>query len=100
LAGCVQIAVEELPVLFAKAIEQAQGVEEEQEQQSGPIDAFQLLGRRVAETRELRDMTQQELAKASGLTQTTIARVEKGHKKKMDSRRSDQFASIGILHNA
>ena len=47
------------------------------------IDAFQL-GRRVAATRELRDMTQQELAKASGLTQATIARVEKGHKKKME----------------
>ena len=47
------------------------------------IDAFQL-GRRIAATRELRDMTQQELAKASGLTQATIARVEKGHKKKME----------------
>lgn len=47
------------------------------------IDVFQL-GRRIASTRELRDMTQQELANVSGLTQATIARVEKGRKKKVE----------------
>lgn len=47
------------------------------------LDVFQL-GRRIAAMRELRDMTQKDLAKASGLTQATIARVEKGHKRRME----------------
>ncbi len=38
------------------------------------------LGRRIASYRELRDLTQQELAVKAGLTQTTIARVEKARK--------------------
>ena len=35
------------------------------------------LGRRIAATRELRDLTQKELAERAGLTQVTIARLEK-----------------------
>lgn len=46
------------------------------------IDVFQL-GRRIASTRELRDLTQQELADQSGFSQATIARIEKGHKQQV-----------------
>ena len=45
------------------------------------LDVYQL-GRRIAAYRELRDLTQQGLANKSGLTQATIARIEKGHKKR------------------
>lgn len=45
------------------------------------LNLFQL-GRRIASMRELRNMTQQDLADASGLTQATIARLERGHKKR------------------
>ena len=38
------------------------------------------LGRRIAAMRELRDMTQQELANRAGLTQAAIARIEKARK--------------------
>lgn len=44
-----------------------------------PID-FHGLGRRVAAIRELRDLTQQELAEKAGLTQAAVARVEKARK--------------------
>jgi transcriptional regulator with XRE-family HTH domain len=38
------------------------------------------LGRRIAAARELCDLTQHELATRAGLTQATIARIEKGRK--------------------
>ena len=47
------------------------------------IDEYQI-GRRIASIRRLLDMTQQELASRTGLTQATIARVEKGRKKKVE----------------
>ena len=43
------------------------------------LDMYKL-GRRLAAARELRDLTQQELANRAGLTQATIARIEKGRK--------------------
>ena len=44
-----------------------------------PVDYYQL-GRRVAAARELADLTQQGLANKAGLTQATVARLEKGRK--------------------
>ena len=41
------------------------------------MDFFQL-GRRLAASRELADLTQQELAERAGVTQATIARIERG----------------------
>lgn len=46
------------------------------------IDYYQM-GRRIASVRELRDMTQQELADKAGLTQATVARIEKNRKKRV-----------------
>ena len=43
------------------------------------LDMYKL-GRRIAAARELRDLTQHELATRAGLTQATIARIEKGRK--------------------
>jgi DNA-binding XRE family transcriptional regulator len=43
------------------------------------LDMYKL-GRRLAAARELRDLTQQALANRAGLTQATIARIEKGRK--------------------
>ena len=43
------------------------------------LDMYKL-GRRIAAARELRDLTQHELAHRAGLTQATIARIEKGRK--------------------
>jgi transcriptional regulator with XRE-family HTH domain len=43
------------------------------------LDLYQL-GRRIAASRELRDLTQQQLADRADLTQATIARIEKGRK--------------------
>ena len=42
------------------------------------------MGRRIASQRQLRGLTQQELASASGLTQATVARVEKARKGRVD----------------
>jgi transcriptional regulator with XRE-family HTH domain len=39
---------------------------------------LQTIGRRMAAARALRDLTQEQLAKKAGLTQVTIARLEKG----------------------
>lgn len=37
-----------------------------------------MLGRRIAATRELADITQTQLAEKASLTQVTIARIERG----------------------
>jgi transcriptional regulator with XRE-family HTH domain len=37
-----------------------------------------MLGRRIAAARELADITQAQLAEKAGLTQVTIARIERG----------------------
>lgn len=44
-----------------------------------PLDLKQL-GRRIAASRALHEMSQYDLARQAGLTQTTVARVEKAHK--------------------
>jgi transcriptional regulator with XRE-family HTH domain len=60
------------------------------------IDVFQL-GRRIAAQRELRDMTQKALANATGLTQATIARVERGQKKRVELNTIAQIAhALGV----
>ena len=46
------------------------------------IDYYEM-GRRIASVRERRDMTQQELATKAGLTQATVARIEKNRKKRV-----------------
>ena len=45
-----------------------------------PMLDIYLLGRRIAAARELADLTQDELARHASLTQSTIARIEKGRK--------------------
>jgi transcriptional regulator with XRE-family HTH domain len=40
-----------------------------------------MLGRRIATSRELVDITQAQLAEKAGLTQVTIARIERGSAK-------------------
>lgn len=57
------------------------------------IDHYQM-GRRIAAMRERRDMTQQELAEKAGLTQATVARIEKNRKTRV------QLASIEALASA
>jgi transcriptional regulator with XRE-family HTH domain len=46
------------------------------------VDMYKL-GRRIAAMREFRDLTQQELADRAGLTQATIARIEKARKSRV-----------------